>query len=338
MELGVAAWPASDPNYTSQSQSGTGYPLNIDAALKAGKRLATWFAPHEQDQGSPAPDLTLRVDAGWIDFGMTTLEVAAQTVSGFTIPSAGQHRIDRVVIDRVTGVASRVAGTAVTGSPSAVAPAIPAGKMPCCQVLLTSGDTAVVNTLISDERMFAAPGSGWAKVVDWTAAGAAATQAIDFSAFTAAKKIRVEIVNGDVSVDNSILSARTSTDDGATFDSGAGNYKYAGDGEASSGVAMAPVSNAATLIQLTSGSGSGYNLGDASTEGFSAAITIVNPSNTAQFTAVKWEIDYIGNDANQYAVHIDGVGYRLAAADVDGLQIFPDSGNVSFSYAVYAEF
>lgn len=154
MELGVAGW-RSNPDYTAQAQSGTSYPLNIDAAIKAGKRLATWFAPHQQDVGSPSPDMTLRIDGGWIDNGVTQTEVAAQTVSGFTIPSAGQNRVDRVVIDRITGVATRVAGTAVTGSPSSVAPAIAVGKMPCCQVYFTSADTAVLNTMIADERMFA---------------------------------------------------------------------------------------------------------------------------------------------------------------------------------------
>lgn len=70
------------------------------------------------------------------------------------VPSAGQHRVDRVVVDVVTGVASRVAGTAVTGSPSATPPAIPAGKLPICQVRITSDDTVILNSMITDERLF----------------------------------------------------------------------------------------------------------------------------------------------------------------------------------------
>ena len=140
------------PNYTTQL--GATWKANIDAAFKLFERLGADFAPHEQDQGSPAPDLTVRVDAGAILDGVTLTEVAAQTVSGFTTPSAGQHRIDRVVIDAVTGVATRVAGTAVTGSPSATPPAIPAGKLPICRILFTDADTSITDEMIDDERTF----------------------------------------------------------------------------------------------------------------------------------------------------------------------------------------
>ena len=141
-----------DPNYTDQNQTGTSYPLNIDASFAAAKRLANDFCPHQQDQGSPSPDLTIRVEAGAIWVNGTLTEIDAQTVSGFTVPTSGQHRIDRVVLDPTTGVCSRVAGTAVTGSPSAVAPAITAGSLPICSVLITSSDSAIVNSMITDER------------------------------------------------------------------------------------------------------------------------------------------------------------------------------------------
>lgn len=150
MSNNPAKWTA--PNYTSQSQSGTSYPSNIDAALAAAYRVANAFCPHQQDQGSPSPDLTVRIEAGPVFFNGTLTEVAAQTVSGFTTPSSGQHRVDRVVMDPTTGTCSRVAGTAATGSPSAVAPAITLGSVPICSVLITSADTAISNSMITDER------------------------------------------------------------------------------------------------------------------------------------------------------------------------------------------
>jgi len=143
------------PNYTTDL--GSGYPLKIDAALAVFTRLGVAFAAHEQNSGSPAPDLTVRVDAGGLMIGTTLTEVAAQTVSGFTIPSAGQHRIDRVVLDLASGTARRIAGTAVTGSPSATAPSIPGNMMPICRVLITSGDTAITNAMITDERALWTP-------------------------------------------------------------------------------------------------------------------------------------------------------------------------------------
>lgn len=137
------------PDYTTQS--GTQYPANIDAMAKVFERLAGAFASHQQNAGSPAPDLTVVVDAGAIFDGTTLIEVTQQTVSGFTIPSAGQSRIDRVVLDPSNGQASRVNGTAVTTAPSA--PAIPAGKAPLCRLLITSSNTAITNDMITDERV-----------------------------------------------------------------------------------------------------------------------------------------------------------------------------------------
>lgn len=148
------------PDYSDPSQSGSSYPIGIDRSIQVLARIGRWFAPHQVYVGSPNPDLAVELDPGFIWNGTTLTEVSRQVVGGFSIPSAGQHRIDRVVIDAATGVATRVAGTAVTGSPSAVAPAIAAGKIPNCQVLITSADTAVLNAMITDERPFPTSGGG----------------------------------------------------------------------------------------------------------------------------------------------------------------------------------
>lgn len=143
------------PNFTTQSAAV--YKAAIDAAIAVLARQAAGFAAHEQDASSPQPDMTVRVDAGQtFTFGFAApelREIAAQTVSGFTTPAAGYERIDRVVIDPLTGAATRVAGTAqTTGSPGPSAPAIPAGKLPVCQVLITDSDTVITNDMITDER------------------------------------------------------------------------------------------------------------------------------------------------------------------------------------------
>lgn len=145
------------PNYSTQS--GTAYPANIDAMAAAFERIAGAFAPHEQNVGSPAPDLTIVVDVGAVlDFSGSSPdlnEMAQQTVTGFTIPSSGQTRVDRVVIDETTGVARRIAGTPQTtgGSPTAVAPDIPPHSWSVCRVTITSADTAITNDMIVDERV-----------------------------------------------------------------------------------------------------------------------------------------------------------------------------------------
>jgi hypothetical protein len=161
----------TQPNYTTQQAAA--YKAAIDGITAVHDRVAGAFAPHEQDVGSPAPDLSMRVDAGFIFAGTTLTEVAAQTVSGFTTPSAGQERIDRVVLDAITGVASRVAGTAVSGSPSAVAPDIPLGKLPCAQIRFTDASTAVLNSMITDERIPAAGRDAYVYIRDEQTSGTA---------------------------------------------------------------------------------------------------------------------------------------------------------------------
>jgi hypothetical protein len=147
----------TQPNYTTQSAAA--YKAAIDGITAIHDRIAGMFNPHEMDVGSPAPDLAIRIDAGSLFVNGALVNVAAQTVTGFTVPSAGQERYDRVVINATTGVATRVAGTASTGSPSAGLPAITAGCLPCCYVRMTSSTAVITNSMIVDERMLANPAS-----------------------------------------------------------------------------------------------------------------------------------------------------------------------------------
>ncbi len=149
--MGDAATPAL-PDFTSQTASV--YKANIDAGFAVADRLAWAFAPHEQDVGSPQPDMTLRLEAGAIFDGGTLTEVAAQDTAVITAPSVNP-RIDRVVIDRGTGAVSVVTGTEAA---SPTPPAVPAGKVPVAQVALTTGSTEITNSDITDERALGLPG------------------------------------------------------------------------------------------------------------------------------------------------------------------------------------
>ncbi len=149
--MGDAATPTL-PDFTSQTASV--YKANIDAGFAVADRLGWAFAPHEQDVGSPQPDMTLRLEAGAIFDGATLTEVAAQDTAVITAPSVNP-RIDRVVIDRGTGAVSVVTGTEAA---SPTPPAVPAGKVPVAQVALTVGQSEIVNADITDERAFGLPG------------------------------------------------------------------------------------------------------------------------------------------------------------------------------------
>jgi hypothetical protein len=136
------------PDYNTQS--GTAYPLAIDASIAAAKRLAWAFAPHEQ----ATPVMTVRLEAGFVlSSALALAEVAAQSTGTITAP-AGNPRIDRIVIDRLTGAVSVVTGTPA-GSPTP--PAIPSGKRPVAQVLLQTSSTVITNSMLTDERVQSTP-------------------------------------------------------------------------------------------------------------------------------------------------------------------------------------
>lgn len=135
-------------SYTSQT--GTAYPLAIDGNWAVAQRVIDMFAPHP---ASPAA-MSVVLDAGFITgegpSGLQSVtEVAAQTVAISTAPSSPNNRIDLIVVDAATGVASIIAGTAAS-SPSA--PAIAAGKKQICQVYVGSGVSSIGATAITDLR------------------------------------------------------------------------------------------------------------------------------------------------------------------------------------------
>lgn len=87
----------------------------------------------------------------------TTVPAVFSQLTGIFTAPGGNPRVDRIVVDRFTGVLS-----VVTGTPAAtpVPPAIPSGKAPVARVLLQTASTSITNSMITDERDMAALGRG----------------------------------------------------------------------------------------------------------------------------------------------------------------------------------
>lgn len=134
------------------SQTGTAYKTAIDNNALVMKRVVDCFAPRQ----TTTPAMTITLDAGFVFAGTTLTEVAAQTSGTITAP-IGNPRIDRAVIDKITGALSIVTGTP---NASPVAPAIPSGKVPVAQILLQTSSTTITNSMITDERVLWAVGRG----------------------------------------------------------------------------------------------------------------------------------------------------------------------------------
>lgn len=141
--MSVASWIRS----VFTTQDPTTYKSTIDGNFTVIERLAAMFAP----QQVATANMTIQIRAGMVFDNGTLSEVALQTTGTITAP-AGNPRIDRVVLDQRTGVLSVVTGTPAV---SPAAPAIPAGKMPCAQILLQTSSAVITNAMITDERTLA---------------------------------------------------------------------------------------------------------------------------------------------------------------------------------------
>jgi hypothetical protein len=131
----------TQPDYNTQT--GTAYPLNIDASMSVLARRGAAFAPRAQD----TPDMTVRVDAGSVYLANAIFEVAAQSTGTITAPVTNP-RIDRVVMDDLGNVFT------ITGTEAAspVAPALINGRIPIARVLLQTSSAQITNSMITDER------------------------------------------------------------------------------------------------------------------------------------------------------------------------------------------
>jgi hypothetical protein len=194
----------------STSQSAADYPPVVDAAVSILARLGDNFAPHAHS----VADLTVALDAGHVMNGQILVEKAAQNTAIFTTPTANP-RIDRVVIDNLTGNVSVVTGVE---SASPTAPAIPAGTSPVAQVLLQTTSTAITNAMLTDERDFSNVS---------TAAGALLnvqtfTSSGTYTPSAGTTKIIVEVQGGGAS--GGSCAATTATTSAAASGGGAGAY------------------------------------------------------------------------------------------------------------------
>ena len=131
------------PDYNTQT--GTEYPLAIDAAVAVLAELAGQFAVAAQD----TPNLTVAMRAGRVYKGDRTIVAqAAQNSAALTAPTVNP-RNDIVYIDATTGVGGVVVG-AEAASP--IDPAIPANKLPKARIRWIVGMAQIANSALDDLR------------------------------------------------------------------------------------------------------------------------------------------------------------------------------------------
>ncbi len=127
--------------------SGPAWVAQAESNALVDKRLSWAFAPHA---GSSPPNMQVFLKAGAIVIGNVITELALQNTANITAPSS-DPRIDRIVIDQITGIVEVVTGSEAA---SPVPPAVPVGKLPIAQVSLLTSTTEITNTDLTDERVF----------------------------------------------------------------------------------------------------------------------------------------------------------------------------------------
>ena len=192
-------------------------------------RAVNHFDPHE----ATFPNMTVVVNAGRLQNGTILTEVPEQATPTIVAPTA-DPRIDRILIDRITGDIEVITGTE-TASPAA--PAIPESKIIIAQVLLQTTTTEITGDMIADER---------GEIIDsrllseYTVTGSAVTS-IDFTGLdiNTHKSYRVEIdwhnptgassnircdINGDTTASNYFNQTENMDDTTDTHTRGNNNF------------------------------------------------------------------------------------------------------------------
>lgn len=217
-------------NYNTQS--GTAYPLQIDANFAVLEQIGAQFAPH----AAATPNMTMLVDAGTIFAGGTVTEVAQQTTPTFTAPT-GNPRIDRVVVSQSNGAISVVTGTPAA---SPVAPAIPSGYAPCAQVSLQTSTTAIADSMITDERSLGSLGLGTAAYQAVGTSGSAVPLLDGANTWSAQQSFSDPVAAPGMAASGTELLLQNNTLINCTDLAGTANVP----------VQAAPAANASQLVQL----------------------------------------------------------------------------------------
>ena len=157
----------------------------------------------------------------------------------------------------------------------------------------------------------------------------AATLDLVLTSYTAFRAIRFVFTGLVPQTDGQDLLMRTSTDGGANYDAGAGNYDWATMLLNAGGASVsADSSTAATSMKLCD------DPGNASGENISGEVYLFNQVGTTVHPQLKWSFSYKNNAGNTVTNH--GGGSRLANADVDAVRFLFASGNLATGkYAVY---
>lgn len=120
---------------------------------------------------------------------------------------------------------------------------------------------------------------------------------------------------------------RTDSDGGASFDSGAGTYKYGFVG-VNAGSASGRASNADTKIIIAGYAAAAQAVGSDTDQSVHFRIIINAPSNTSLNKTILYQAGHEATDDSGWQTE-DGSGMRIATAAINAFQLIFESGNIA---------
>ena len=184
-----------------------------------------------------------------------------------------------------------------------------------CGFTVTNGPNTITIDTISSNTEY----------VKISSSTASSSSSIDFTGLSSTYFLYViECVNFAPATDATILQMRTSTDNGTSYDSSAGNYTYNGYGVDNSDALRTDGTTSATQMQVLGRSSDG--LGNASNETHSCRIWLFNPSSTS-YTKIITKGTFVQSNGDCW-FHMTG-GQRTSTTAVNAIRLFMSSGNIA---------
>jgi hypothetical protein len=160
-------------------------------------------------------------------------------------------------------------------------------------------------------------GQTWEKLSTATASSSAT---IDFTGLTTDAAYCVVYTHIAPATDAVEFHLLTSTNNGSTYDSTIGSYRWSANATTDAASSSAEGSSSDTKMRLAN------NMGNAANETLSGHVFLYNPS-AAKYGTVTWH--NMGVNASGVLVTRTGSGQRLSAADVDAIRFQFSSGNIA---------
>lgn len=164
----------------------------------------------------------------------------------------------------------------------------------------------------------------------------AATLDIVLTSYPTYRRFEIVLTNLVPATDDVQLWCMFSTDGGSSYDSSAGNYKWAALGMRSGNTGtFAYHSNSDTKIKLAGWSTGGEAISNVSAEGgVNSVLWLLDPQNTGVYSRIEGQSSIYDKNANIQVWNSSGT--RVTAQDTDAVRFLFESGNIaSGSWTLY---